>query len=87
MEWSTCFRALVPGTPALYGYWREYALPTPAMLRMALPEGALKPRGSAVGWLFFEKVRNTPRVAFRFDLANPETGRGFGEIRVPFVVR
>ncbi|HYE35792.1 hypothetical protein [Methylocaldum sp.] len=71
-----------------YGdYWKEGALPTGRMIDRALPEGVLEPNGRLDGWLYFEKVRDVPKVTFRTDLVNAETRRIFGEIRIPFTVR
>ncbi len=69
-----------------YRRWRTVELPTTEMLQRVLPEGVLNSGGRADGYLYFEKVNGAPRVAFRADLVNAETGNSFGEIRIPFVV-
>jgi hypothetical protein len=70
-----------------YTYWRDIDLPTPEMRQQAIPEGILQPGGHLEGQLYFEKVDvGVPRVVFRADLVNAQTGRQFGEIRIPFEV-
>ena len=70
-------------------YWADVdiELPTDEMLNRALPEGVLESGGSVEGFVYFEKVtEDVPRVTFRADLVNANTGDVFGEIRVPFTV-
>ena len=65
----------------------EIDLPTDEMLQRALPEGVLESGGRVEGFVYFEKVTDdVPRVVFRADLVNAETGNVFGEVRVPFTV-
>ena len=70
-----------------YTAYREIALPTEEMVREALPEGVIDPGGRVSGFLYFERVPPTaPRVRFRADLADAQSGETFGEISIPFVV-
>ncbi|MDN5872025.1 MAG: hypothetical protein L0H73_15065 [Nitrococcus sp.] len=73
---------------AYYDYWGETALPTAAMLARALPEGVVMSGGSVTGFLYFEKVDpdEVDRVRFRADLRNPDSGKVFGEIRIPLIL-
>ena len=70
-------------------YWADFdiELPTDEMLDRAMPEGVLESGGTVEGFVYFEKVtEDVPRVTFRADLVNADTGDVFGETRVPFVV-
>lgn len=68
-------------------YWVDYELPTPTMLRHALPEGVLEPEGRVDGYLYFEKVDpDHDQVRLRADVVAAETGRILGEISIPFMV-
>ena len=70
-------------------YWADINvdLPTDAMLERALPEGVVESGGRVEGFVYFEKVtEDVPRVTFRADLVNADTGDVFGEVRVPFTV-
>lgn len=70
-----------------YTYWQDVELPTPVMLREALPEGVLESGGKIEGWLFFEKVDDSvERLSFRTDLVCADSGQEIGEIRIPLVV-
>lgn len=69
-------------------YWRTTSLPTSAMWQNALPEGVIDSGGNVEGWLYFEKIeKDTNRLTFRADLVDASSGRKFGEIRIPFVVK
>lgn len=68
-------------------YWVDYELPTPMMLRHALPEGVLEPEGRIAGFLYFEKVDPAhEQVRLRADVVAANTGKILGEISIPFVV-
>lgn len=68
-------------------YWRNITLPTPEMLRLALPEGIIGAGGSADGFIYFEEVsRDVSRVQFRMDVLNASNGETMGTINIPFVV-
>ena len=70
-----------------YTAYRDVELPTQEMVREALPEGVIDPGGRVSGFLYFERVPpSAPRVRFRADLANAQSGETFGEITIPFVV-
>jgi hypothetical protein len=76
--------------PFYYGrygdYWRRVELPTPAMVRHALPESVISPGGSVDGYLYFEKVNTeVPRVRFRMDPLNSDRG-AIGTVEIPLVV-
>jgi hypothetical protein len=68
-------------------YWRDVQLPTSEMWASALPEGVLDSGGDLSGWIYFEKVdEDMEGFTFRADLVDADSGRIFGEIRIPFVV-
>ena len=69
-----------------YTYWSSIELPTPLMREQVLPEGVIDPQGQVEGWLYFEHLNGVSRVTFRADLVSAETGKEFGEIRIPFVL-
>lgn len=70
-----------------YTAWESIALPTEEMVAEVLPEGVLEPGGRVEGFLYFEHVDpEAPRVRFRADLTNADTGEVFGEISIPFTV-
>jgi hypothetical protein len=70
-----------------YRYWTKVNLPNEDMYVWALPEGVLNPGGSMSGFLFFENIpESAPRVTFRADLMNAESGDIFGAISAPFSV-
>jgi hypothetical protein len=70
-----------------YTAWESIALPTEEMIAEVLPEGVLDPGGRVEGFLYFERVDpDTPRVRFRADLVNANTGEEFGEVSIPFTV-
>jgi hypothetical protein len=71
-----------------YTYWQTIELPTPRMLRLAIPEGVIKNGGHISGFLYFQEVSpKLKMVDFRADLINAKNGNIFGAIMVPFVVR
>lgn len=70
-----------------YTYWQT-PLPTGDMLEMAIPEGVIEPQGSIRGFLYFQRLNKDLRtVTFKADLVNAQTGRTFGTITIPFVVK
>jgi hypothetical protein len=71
-----------------YTYWATIDLPTPRMLRLALPEGIIKNGGHVSGFLYFQEV--SPKldlVNFRTDLVNAKNSQTFGTATIPFVVK
>lgn len=75
-----------------YPYWRRsrvrVELPTPEMLRRALPEGVLEAGGELEGFLYFEKIPGSvagERVRFHADLLDAMTGERFATLHIPFV--
>lgn len=92
---------LYPGVPILGGVlytdtvYRDQitrtvpdtGLPSPFLLRRALPEGALKDGGRMDGYLFFEKVPlDIAGVSFKVHLVDVADGRVIGILAVPFRV-
>lgn len=66
----------------------EYPLPTPEMLRRAVPEGMIEPGGELAGFLFLERIDpREDRVRFRADRVNARSGESFGEVTIPFAMR
>ena len=90
-NWDPCPGSLGYGWP-YYGdcvnYW-EPALPTPDMLRKALPEGVLEPGSQRAGYLYFPRVSTglgSP-ARFEFEVMDADSGAKLGSIVVPFVVK
>ena len=53
-----------------------------------MPEGVLESGGFVSGFFYFERVEpNEQRVAFRAQLADPDTRQRWGEVQIPLVVR
>lgn len=70
-----------------YTYWNTISLPTPGMLKRAIPEGVIKDGGRLSGFLYFEEVSpKLKMVNFRTDLVDAQDGSIFGTISIPFVV-
>lgn len=71
-----------------YGsHWRRVALPTPDMLRLALPEGSIAPGGHLEGFVYFEEVGPaTSRVRFRMEIPDAREGATMGTVEIPFLV-
>lgn len=68
------------------GYFSAWAggLPTPPMLRAAIPEGVVVPGGEVRGHLYFQRVPDgVDRLTYRAELADARSGRALGEIRIP----
>jgi hypothetical protein len=66
--------------------WREVRLPTPDMLRKALPEGVLEPGRVASGFVYFERL---PAHAGRFQVQAgfpAADGERVIRLEIPFVV-
>jgi hypothetical protein len=71
-----------------YTYWREIELPTPEMLELALPDGALEEGGRLSGFLYFESIsRDVRKVTFKMNVTDLKTGEILGQISIPFEVR
>jgi hypothetical protein len=67
--------------------WREVELPTPDMVRLALPEGVLEPGGVVMGFVYFEHIRHEPEEATLYlNLVTPQ-GKNFGRVQIPFTIR
>jgi len=91
---------LYPTLPAASGEWTAdplyyvdvhtqgmtaHHLPTPDMLRRALPEGVLAPGGTITGFVYFQRVEDgTARVEMRQFLIDAGTGVQFGVVTIPF---
>lgn len=70
-----------------YSYWYNIKLPTPGMLRAAMPEGVIQDGGHLSGFLYFEEVSpGLKMVDFRVDLVNALDEKTFGTILMPFAV-
>jgi len=67
-------------------YWQEY-LPTPDMVRWALPEGAVSNGGKIAGFVYFQKLKTgVASLILRDDLVDASSGQVFGQVDVPFAV-
>jgi hypothetical protein len=70
-----------------YSTW-EPPLPTPDMLKQALPEGVLQPGGRVAGFLYFRRLRQEGgRVIFAQDVIVAETGERLATPRIPLVLQ
>lgn len=70
-----------------YPQLQQVDLPTPDMIRKALPEGVLNAGGRVSGFVYFERVRGgVERVDFLMELVNAKTEQPFAQVRVPFRV-
>ncbi|HEV7268574.1 MAG TPA: hypothetical protein VGN83_27250 [Falsiroseomonas sp.] len=78
-------------TPGLYRTtfprFVEVPLPTPAMLRLALPEGVLRPNGETSGFLYFPDVQTQGPARLVVKLARADTGAELGRVTLPFLAR
>lgn len=75
---------------AYYPYWAtvEASLPTPVMLRMALPEGVVKPGGRVNGYVYFQHVpANAGRVDLDMRLVNASNKKYIATARIPFAAK
>jgi len=89
-------RALVWQGPFMYDYayydeyypmWTTLELPTAEMLRYALPEGTLKPKGRVDGFLYFQKVTDdAKRVVLHATLVDSAGEQPSTTLTVPFDV-
>jgi len=67
-------------------YWEEY-LPTPDMIRWAMPEGAVSNGGKVAGFLYFQKLKaGIPSLTLRDQLLDANSREAFGQIDIFFVV-
>lgn len=70
-----------------YPIWQSVELPTPAMVRRAIPEGTIHPRGIVSGVVFFEPVDSSEeKIDFHFKLVQSTDGSSLGSISIPFNV-
>lgn len=68
-----------------YATWRP-ALPTPAMVARALPEGVLEPGGWVEGFVYFERVEpEARRVTLHVVLDLPQGEERVATIDIPFI--
>lgn len=76
--------------PGFYdqAYQWDPSLPTPDMLRQALPEGVLQPGGRAEGFLYFHRLRQgSGEVKFTEDVFAAESNQRVATLRIPLAVR
>lgn len=69
-----------------YGAWPTN-LPNEEVLRHALPEGVLQPRGKASGFLYFKDQPKGTELTMYFSLVDGDRGQAFGTIDLPFTVK
>ncbi|MBU8536596.1 hypothetical protein [Falsiroseomonas tokyonensis] len=78
-------------TPGLYGTtfpaFTQVQLPTLDMMRLALPEGVVRPGGETSGFLYFPDVETQGPTTLVVSLTNAETGARLGTVNLPFVAR
>jgi hypothetical protein len=68
--------------------YRDVQLPTVDMVQRALPEGVLQPGGTAMGFVYFQRLdRDARTLTLDVDLADAQTGASIGSARIPFVTR
>ncbi len=75
-----------------YPYWERMRieLPTPGMLRQALPEGVLEDGGTVAGFLYFERIDTEGeerRVTFQANVVDIVSDETLTTLQVPFVMR
>lgn len=73
-----------------YSRWprERIELPTPEMLRFALPEGVLEEGGALAGFLYFEPVDpDVSPVTFQADIVDIVSGEKLATLSIPFVVQ
>ncbi len=74
-----------------YPHWSQRTrteLPTPEMLRIALPEGVLDEGGTLAGFLYFEPIDpQASAVTFRADVVDIVSGETMGTVAIPFVLQ
>jgi hypothetical protein len=87
--WLTPFGGpffMTPSFYAHYGYWSDVVvpLPTPEMLRLALPEGVVEPGGRLQGYLYFRRIDpDVGLVYFGAELTSAIGGHRLGAIQIP----
>jgi hypothetical protein len=64
----------------------EFPRPSEDKLEKGIPEGVVKPGGDISGFLYFSK-HDWGRVTFTMNLVDAKTGKAFGTIGIPFVMR
>lgn len=70
-----------------YPVYQDLGVSTPELRSRALPEGVVGAGGEVEGFIYFEHVgADMPRVEFRGELVNADTGRAVGTVTIPFVV-
>jgi hypothetical protein len=69
-----------------YGTW-EPSLPSRDMLEQALPEGVIEPGGSAAGFLYFHRLKDTGPVTFAAEVVDANTREALGSVRIPLVLQ
>jgi hypothetical protein len=72
-----------------YAHWGALgaSLPTPDMLRRAVPEGVLGDGGQVSGFLYFQRVDPGARVVtLSAEIVNARAGQELGRVRIPFRV-
>jgi hypothetical protein len=68
--------------------YRSVQLPTVDMVQRALPEGVLQPGGTAMGFVYFERLdRDARTLTLNVELTDAQTGASIGTARIPFVTR
>jgi len=72
-----------------YGDRWEPSLPSRDMLQKAMPEGVLEDGGSAIGYLYFQRVQGEPgtTVKLQISLVDANTEKDLGKLVVPMVVQ
>lgn len=68
-----------------YPRWVRVQLPTAEMLRKALPEGLLRPDGSMMGFLYFDRPQEATTANLLFDMVNAVDDESVGTITIPFI--
>ena len=75
------------------GYYPRWSrarteLPTPEMLRAAMPEGVLEEGGVVAGFLYFEPVdAEASPIDFKADVVDIVSGETLGTVTIPFVLQ
>ncbi|MGM0575369.1 MAG: hypothetical protein ACQEXJ_06535 [Myxococcota bacterium] len=70
-----------------YPALRRVDLPTPDMIRRALPEGVVEPGGRVMGFVYFQELpEGAEQATLTMDVVHAATGRTIDTVRIPFVV-
>ena len=86
VPWSNPF-AFDPVYYQQYYALQPIRLPTPEMLRKAIPEGVLDDNGRLSGFLYFQPIgKENSRVTFNAELVDADTGERLGAASIPFLV-